>query len=171
MTSTETTPLPGKRPKSIAAGPYGHPVHPILVTVPIGAWVSSLAFDIAAKNSDDPSPWAQAAFWLIVIGIAGAALAAVFGIMDLMTLPSGTRASSTAITHMAMNFGAIMLFAINAILRNSEGRDDVGTLPLVLTIVGLAGLGLSGYLGGKLSYTYGVRVADEHTQAEGFVRR
>ena len=36
---------------SMLAGPYGHPFHPILVTVPIGAWLCSLVFDIAAAHS------------------------------------------------------------------------------------------------------------------------
>lgn len=39
-----------KEPVSaVLAGPYGHPFHPILVTIPIGAWVSSLVFDIASR--------------------------------------------------------------------------------------------------------------------------
>jgi uncharacterized membrane protein len=165
---TTQTPLPTKRPRTVLAGPYGHPFHPILITVPIGAWVASLVFDIAAKASDDPAPWAQASFWLIVIGIVGAALAAVFGMLDLLTIPSNTKAASTAITHAAINFAVLMVFAINALLRNSDGRDEVGTLPFVLTVVALAALGVSGWLGGKLSYTYGVRVADEGTQAGGY---
>lgn len=40
---------------------------------------------------------------------------------------------------------------------------------LALNAVSLAALGVSGYLGGKLAYRYGVRVADESTQAEGFL--
>ena len=45
----------GKQPVSAAlAGPYGHPFHPILVTVPIGAWAASLVFDIASHLVADP---------------------------------------------------------------------------------------------------------------------
>ena len=39
---------------------------------------------------------------------------------------------------------------------------------LVLSAVALAGLAVSGYLGGELAYRYGVRVADEATQAHGY---
>ena len=50
-----------KRPVSAAlAGPYGHPFHPILVTVPIGAWVCSLVFDIASTLSTSPASWRRA---------------------------------------------------------------------------------------------------------------
>ena len=41
-----------KEPVAPVAGPYGHPFHPILVTVPIGAWVSSLIFDFATMICD-----------------------------------------------------------------------------------------------------------------------
>ena len=39
-----------KQPRTALAGPYGHPFHPMLVTLPIGAWVSSLVFDIIARS-------------------------------------------------------------------------------------------------------------------------
>ena len=45
-----------KVPVTVAAGPYGHPFHPILVTVPIGAWVCSLVFDVASRVKGDGAP-------------------------------------------------------------------------------------------------------------------
>ena len=47
-----------KQPRSVLAGSYGHPVHPILVTVPIGAWVCALVFDLVSFGSASPRPWA-----------------------------------------------------------------------------------------------------------------
>ncbi|MGW6646816.1 DUF2231 domain-containing protein [Streptomyces iakyrus] len=108
------------------AGPYGHPFHPILVTVPIGAWVTSLVFDIASLTVSSPGFLTQASEWLIAVGVIGALLAALTGFLDLFALPRATSAMSVAV------------------------------------------LGLSGYLGGKLAYRYGIRVADENTQAEGY---
>lgn len=166
----ETT-LPAKRPRTPLAGPYGHPFHPILVTVPIGAWVASLVFDLAATGSDREATFAEGAFWLIVVGLAGAVLAALFGLLDLMTIPSGTRAAGTALTHLALNTVVLVLFAVNAILRWSDGRDEVTGTHLALTVIALLALGVSGWLGGKLSYHYGVRVAAETDQAEGYRRR
>jgi uncharacterized membrane protein len=165
---TIKTSLPAKRPRSVLAGPYGHPFHPILVTVPIGAWVAALVFDLISKGSDRPEVFAEGAFWLLVIGIVGAVAAAVFGVMDLLTIPARTPAASTAITHMALNTGVLVIFAVNALIRQSEGRDEVSNVAVGLTVVGLLVLGVSGWLGGKLSYRYGVRVADEGTQAEGY---
>lgn len=166
--ATGTQRLPGKRPRTVLAGPYGHPFHPILVTVPIGAWVASLIFDLVAMASDDPGPFAQGAFLLVLIGIVGALLAALFGVMDLMTIPSHTRAASTAIAHAVLNTVAVVIFAIDALVRQSEGRDTVSGMAVGLTVLGLLVVSASGWLGGKLSYSYGVRVADEETQAEGY---
>ena len=165
--------VPSKRPRTVLAGPYGHPFHPILVTVPIGAWVISLIFDIAAKVTDgDPARWADTSFWLLVIGIIGAVLAALFGFMDLLTIPSRTRAAGTAIAHMSLNTVALVIFAIDALIRSQQGHsapgDDVSGLALGLTILGLLVVGSSGWLGGKLSYEYGVRVAREGDQAEAY---
>ena len=165
---TTETRLPAKGPRTVLAGPYGHPFHPIMITVPIGAWVASLIFDLISKGSDRPETFAEGAFWLLVIGIVGAALAAIFGVMDLMAIPSRTKAASTALTHMALNTVVVVIFGIGALIRESEGRDSVSNVALGLSILGLLVLGVSGWLGGKLSYRYGVRVADERTQTEGF---
>ncbi|HZB66095.1 MAG TPA: DUF2231 domain-containing protein [Ornithinibacter sp.] len=158
-----------KHPRSVAAGLYGHPVHPILVTIPIGAWTSSLVFDLAAMLGDRPAAFATGSNWLIGIGIIGALVAATFGAIDLSTIERGTRAFTTGLTHAAINVVVTLLYVVNFFLRRSQGYDDVSAGALVLSIVALAMLGVSGWLGGKLSYRYGVRVADEGTQAEGFV--
>jgi uncharacterized membrane protein len=168
MTSPTATPNSAKRPRTVLAGPYGHPFHPILVTVPIGAWVASLVFDIASRVSDDTAVFAEGSYWLIGLGIVGALAAAVFGLLDLLTIPRGTRAFKTGLTHMGLNLTVVALFVVDFALRAADGYETVGNVPLALSIVALALLGASGWLGGKLAYHYGVRVADEHTQAEGF---
>jgi uncharacterized membrane protein len=157
-----------KQPRSPLAGPYGHPFHPILVTVPIGTWTASVIFDIIGLFAEDPSAYALAAQILIAIGIIGAVLAAVFGLLDMSQLERGTTARRTALTHMVANTIAIVLFAVSWAVRAGEGTDEVSIIGLVLSVIGLAVVGFSGWLGGKLAYRYGVRVADERTQDEGF---
>jgi uncharacterized membrane protein len=63
-----------------------------------------------------------------------------------------------------------VIFLIDFIWRSStrDGWASAPVGPLVLSIIGLAVIGVSGFLGGKLAYRYGVRVADESVQAEGF---
>lgn len=159
-----------KHPATKLAGPYGHPVHPILVTVPIGAWTMAFVFDLVSRSAGEPEVFAKGAFWLIGFGVLGALAASVFGLMDFRTIPKGTAAFKTAVTHLLLNDVAMALFAVNFLLRRSHLDDSSGTPVslIVLTAVTLAVLGISGYLGGKLSYTYGVRVVDDARQREGF---
>lgn len=159
----------GKRPVSGVAGPYGHPIHPILVTVPIGAWICSFVFDIVSHTAGEETVFTKGAFWLIAIGVVGAVVAAGFGLLDLLAIPRGTKAFSTGVTHLALNDAVILLYVINFFIRRGDlDEGSVDALPLIVSIVALVLLSVSGYLGGKLAYRFGVRVADEATQAEGF---
>ncbi|MGW4339496.1 DUF2231 domain-containing protein [Rhodococcus koreensis] len=160
-----------KQPVSAAlAGPYGHPFHPIVVTVPIGAWVSSLVFDIASHLVDDPAVLTAGAVWLIAIGVIGAVAAALFGLLDLFAIPTGSRAFRTGLIHMSLNLVVTAAYAVNFVWRRAGDGHTAGAPvgPLTLSVISVCLLGVSGYLGGKLAYRYGVRVADETTQAEGF---
>jgi uncharacterized membrane protein len=160
-----------KQPVTKLAGPYGHPFHPALVTVPIGAWVASLVFDLASRWSDDPAVFAEGSAWLIGVGLAGAVLAACFGLLDLLAIPQGTRAFRTGVLHMALNLTSVALYAASLAARvGSVDEGDVTVLGFLLAAAGLALVGASGWLGGKLAYSYGVRVASEATQADGFRR-
>jgi uncharacterized membrane protein len=152
---------------TVLAGPYGHPFHPILVTVPIGAWVSAFVFDIVSRLSDDPAAFARGAYWLIGIGVVGALGAAMFGFLDLLAIPTGTRAFRTALVHMALNLCVVVIFAVAFLLRGGhlEGSDGTPAGLIALSAVALALLGTSGWLGGRLTYRFGVRVVDETTQA------
>ena len=160
-----------KQPVSpLLAGPYGHPFHPILVTVPIGAWVCSLVFDVASRFVSDPGVLAQGSMWLIGLGVLGALAAATVGFLDFLGLPRRTPAYRVGLLHMNLNLAVTAAYAVNFAWRMGEqGRSEaVGFPMLVLSVLSIAVLTVSGYLGGKLAYHYGVRVADEATQAEGY---
>jgi uncharacterized membrane protein len=159
-----------KRPVTRLAGPYGHPFHPILVTVPIGAWVASFVFDLASRLSDEPTVFAKGAFWLIGLGLLGAAAAALVGFLDLFAIPTGTRAFRTGLLHMSLNLIVAALYIGAFLLRRGrlEQPGGVQTGLIVLSAVALGLLTVSGWLGGQLAYRYGVRVADETAQAEAY---
>jgi uncharacterized membrane protein len=146
------------------AGPYGHPFHPILVTIPIGAWVTSLVFDLGSHLADDPAPLAEGARWLIGVGVLVALAAAMVGLLDFFTIPSRTRAWRTALLHLTLT-GA---YTAQFFWRPEHPTSAVGAGPISVSAVSLAVLAVSGYLGGELVFRYGVRVAREDTQLEGF---
>jgi uncharacterized membrane protein len=160
-----------KEPVTVIAGPYGHPFHPILVTVPIGAWIASLVFDIASNVKSGGSPaLVDGAYWLIGIGIVGAAVAAVFGLLDLLAIPSGSRARTMGLVHLVLNVVVLALFVVNFIWRSDDHDQLLQTRAgqMVLSIVAIVLLAASGWIGGMLTYRFGVRVAREEVQAEGY---
>jgi uncharacterized membrane protein len=165
--TTEQRIARAKHPRSIIAGPYGHPFHPVAITIPIGAWTASLVFDIVALATDE-SAFAAGATLLVGIGLVGAVLAATLGFMDLTQIARGTVARKTALVHMALNLTATALFAVSLIVRLAADADEPNVLAFILSVVAFLITGASGYLGGKLAYRYGIRVADEGTQSEGF---
>ena len=158
-----------KHPVTALAGPYGHPFHPILVTVPIGSWVASLVFDVASQFAAEPEFLTEGSTWLIATGALGAVLAAAVGFLDLFAIPTGTRAFRTGLVHMTLNLAVVAGYTGNFLWRRAiDGEGSVALGPLLLSVGSLAVLALSGHLGGKLAYRYGVRVVDESAQADGY---
>jgi len=156
-----------KRPRSILAGPYGHPFHAMLITIPIGAWTASVAFDILALLTRD-SGFSFGAVWLVAIGTLGGIAAATVGFLDYSQIARATRARMIANIHMIFNLSAITLFGVSYFLRIGEGTREFSTAGFVLSIIGILGVAVSGFLGGELAYRFGVRVADEETQRTHF---
>ena len=149
-----------RTPASIA----GHPIHPMLVAVPIGLWIFSLVCDLARVAGSGNPAWATVAFYTMAGGIAGALLAALPGFVDLLSLPPRPR--KTAIAHMLINLTVVALYAVNLWLRWSTPADL--ELPFWLSLTGIGLLTISGWLGGKMVYVLGVAV--EPLAAEGRAR-
>lgn len=167
----ERTHKQSKEPNTPLAGPYGHPIHPVLVTVPIGAWMSSVAFDFLAGVGKDDWSYAVGAKRLIDIGIITASGAAVFGLLDFLRIERGTKAWYTGLMHMGLNAAAIGLFAVNSANRAHHleaGPQGSAVTPVqrTMSIVTAMSLLASGWLGGTLVYHYGVRVAGDAEQRQ-----
>ena len=149
-----------RTPASIA----GHPIHPMLVPLAIGLLIFSFVCDLIFVSGREGA-WATVALYTMVGGIVGALAAAVPGLIDLLSLPEGPR--KTATIHMAINLTVVALFVVNAWMR-MKGADPRGT-PMVLSGVALVLLVVSGWLGGKMVYEYGVGV--DTPQAPPVTRR
>ena len=93
--------------RSVLTGPEGHPFHPFVVPLPIGAFVSSLIFDVLTRTRADGLPYlVDGAFWLIGVGLIGALIAAMFGALDLLTIRRRTPPFATAVAHLTLNVAA-----------------------------------------------------------------
>ena len=139
-----------RTPASIA----GHPVHPMLVPIPIGLWIFSLVCDLIHAGGGTTT-WATVALFTLGGGIIGALAAALAGFIDLLSLPPGPK--KTALVHMTINLVVVALFILNFFLRLHAETPGVGKL-IWLSVIAIALLVISGWLGGKLVYEHGIGV-------------
>lgn len=139
-----------------------HPIHPMLVPIPIGLWIFSLVCDLVWVFGSGGDAWRTVAFYNMVAGVIGALIAAIPGLIDLLSLPTGPR--RTAIIHMSLNLTVVALYVVNIVLR--YGNPDRYAVPIWLSVIAIALLGASGWLGGKLVYELGVAV-DTGTETAG----
>ncbi len=143
------------------SGPEGHPLHPFVVPLPVGAFVSSLVFDILTWTRPGELPWlVDGAWWLIGIGLIGAGVAAAFGVLDLLRIPRGTTPRRIAVAHSALNVAAAAVFLVGYIWRAGDHVELDRTRPgqLILSAVAVALLVLAVLLGQTLTYRFGMRV-------------
>lgn len=125
-----------------------HPIHPMLVVFPIGFFVGSIACDIIYGATQTPF-WYFMATWLIAFGVIGGLLAALSGFTDYFTARFTAVAKRTATLHLLVNLGLVVLYIVNFFLRLHNPGLTTGYL---LSIIGLAALLYSGWLGGELVY-------------------
>ncbi len=138
----------------------GHPIHPMLVSIPIGLWVFSFIADLLYFFLNSPL-WAVIASYLIAAGCVGALLTALPGFVDYMSLKD-PQTKKVATWHMAINLILVALYAFNFYLRY-EYQYDIRGIPFALSFLGIVFLGLSGWLGGELIYVHKVGI-DEKVQ-------
>ena len=136
-------------PASIAK----HPIHPMLVVVPMGLWVFSLIADLIAA-AGRTTPWNELALYTMGGGVVGAVIAAVPGLIDFFYI-SDQPSRQIGLYHLILNLSATALFAVNVDLRVTSGA---GSLPLALSIIGIVLIGVGGWLGGELVYVHGFGV-------------
>jgi uncharacterized membrane protein len=131
-----------------------HPIHPMLVAIPIGLWLFSLICDLVFVFGGGAEEWDIVAFYTMVGGIVGALCAAVPGFIDMLSLPAGLK--RIALVHMGINLSVVALYAINVWLRATS--ETASVLTLWLSLLAVVMLGVSGWLGGKMVYVHGVAV-------------
>lgn len=137
-------------PSTAAIG--GHPIHPMLVPLPIGFWVGALLSDIGFWRTADPF-WARASLWLVAGGVVAALLAAVFGAVDFFTIPRA-RAHRAGWIHLVGNLTAVALSVVSWILRAGDTEGAVMPAGLLLSVLVAGILLVTGWMGGELSYRY-----------------
>jgi nitrite reductase/ring-hydroxylating ferredoxin subunit len=132
---------------TLSGSSLGHPVHPVLKDVPIGAWTMSVVLDAVGGPLAAP-----AADRLLGVGIAAAVPTAAAGLNDWSdTTGVDTR---VGLVHATANVGALSLFTASLVARRSGHRSR----GKALSAVGFGLLSFGGFLGGHLVFARGVNV-------------
>jgi len=139
--------------KNLVHGAWlGHPAHPLLTDLPIGAWVSATVLDLTGAS-------AQGADALVALGIATAVPTAVTGLADWADY-NDDRVQRVGVVHAAANLVGLAC-QVASLGARRQGRRGRGVL---LSLVGLGAVGAGGYLGGHLAY--GLASGVDHTASD-----
>jgi uncharacterized membrane protein len=134
----------------------GHPIHQMLIVFPLGLLATSFFFDIAFLATKK-SEIAGAAYLMIFAGVIGGLLAAVFGLIDWLGIPSGTRAKAIGAWHGCGNVVVVLFFIASWWLRRGDPAAPAMTA-IVLSGIGVGIALVTGWLGGELVDQLGIGV-------------
>lgn len=136
----------------------GHSIHQMLIVFPLGLLAAAVVFDIVYLVGDALF-FAEFAYWLVISGLIGGAIAAPFGLIDWLAIPRGTRAKRVGAAHGIGNAIVLLLFLASAILR-AELPTDAPVLAYVCSFAGAVLVLVTAWLGGELVARLGVGVYD-----------
>ena len=136
----------------------GHALHPQLVLLPGGLLPFSAVLD-AMSLATGKREYSDAAYYTLAGGLVGGLAAGAAGAADYLTIPPESETKRTGNLHAALNISGLALTALNLVLRSRQREGEpVGALPAALSLATAAGVLVSGWYGGKMSYDLGMRV-------------
>ena len=138
-----------------------HPLHPAMVPLPIGAFFLAFVADVTHLVTKNPLFY-DVAHFAIGVGIVTALLAAVLGLVDYFGVTMSAAGRRLATIHMLINVAAVSLYAISWVMRRNHAALDTASWPMAfgLEVVPFLMLGVSGWLGGKMSYEHKIGVVE-----------
>lgn len=137
----------------------GHALHPMLVTLPAGAVLFTLVFDLVHLVLGQ-GQWWLATRPVLAVGLVGAVLAAIPGLVDLSTVVPKGRATAVGLAHLGLNVGLVIALGANTWLRWNTALPSDGTPGLGWSLVSAGLLVASGWLGWTLVQTHHIGVLE-----------
>jgi uncharacterized membrane protein len=145
--------------KALFRGLPGHPLHPPLTDVTIGAYTLATVMAVLSRVGVSEHNTATAWWLALVTGLAVTIPTAITGFAEWLEIAPGTPLWRTATLHLSAMLTATVVFAIAAGAGHSDYVDgSVGGGSLVLTLIAFVLLTLGGWLGGAIVFTHGMRV-------------
>lgn len=141
----------------------GHPLHPAIVHLPMGAWPVAAVLDVLARHAGPDDTLPRVAAGCVCLGLLGAVLAVPTGVADWSSIKREKPAWTLGLIHMGLNILAAAIWAANLGLRWTAWETSTPvTVPVIATSVTGAVLVLvSGYLGTLMVFDHGVGIARE----------
>jgi uncharacterized membrane protein len=127
---------------------FGHPIHQMLIVFPLGLLATALVFD-AVQLITGEGFWSTLAYWMIAAGVVSGLLAAPFGLIDWLAIPSGTRAKRIGAVHGAGNVVVVALYGLSWLMRTGDPSSPA-VPALALAFLGGGIAMVTGWLGGEL---------------------
>ena len=144
---------PGRDLKTLANGTWlGHPLHPVLTDIPLGAWTLAVLFDIIYLFKGTHG-WISAADLAVFVGLLGALGSALTGYTDWST--TFGRERRVGIAHGLLNTAVIVVYLVSLIIRVTHGSRG---LAIVLALIGYGIVLTAAFLGGDLVFSIGTGV-------------
>ncbi|AFM19886.1 putative membrane protein [Mycolicibacterium chubuense NBB4] len=132
----------GRLAQALRGSWLGHPVHPLLITVPIGSWIASAVFDVVFTD-------VAAARRLVAVGLVATPPTVLAGWADFPLL--NRRQQRVGLVHAVSNFVGVVMFTLSYRAYRRERNEAARRY----TMLGLAAISVGGALGGHLSYAQG----------------
>jgi uncharacterized membrane protein len=152
----DTTTLHSSAAPRSTAQIAGHPIHPMLVPIPIACFIGALLTDITYAASAEMM-WADFSVWLLVVGLIGGVLAGIAGLTDLLSNRL-IRAQPPAWPHGIGNVVVLILAFFNLLVHTRDAWTSVVPTGLILSTIVVLILPVTGWLGWSMVYRYGVGV-------------
>jgi uncharacterized membrane protein len=134
----------------------GHPVHVMLVPIPIVCFFATLVSDIVYSRTAEML-WADMSAWLLLVGLVFAVLAAVAGLIDFLGEPR-IRQLRAGWVHVIGNVTVVILSIFNECIHTRDAYTSVVPMGLILSALVVLILLITGWNGWTLVYGHGVGV-------------
>jgi len=134
-----------------------HPIHAMLVLIPIVCFVGALVTDIAYAVTAEMM-YADFSAWFLLVGFIFGVLAAIAGLIDFLSNRQ-IRALAPAWPHMIGNLAVLILAFFNNLIHTRDAWTSVMPVGLILSIITVLILPVTGWLGWSMVYRHGVGVA------------
>ena len=136
----------------------GHPIHPMLVPIPIACFVGALLTDLTYWRTANMM-WADFSAWLVTVGVIMGFLAAIVGAIDFLSNRL-IRAQAPAWPHAIGNIVLLILATLNMFVHSRDAWTSVVPWGLTLSAAVVLIMLFTGWMGWSMVYRHGVGVTE-----------